>query len=472
MTRHVILWFRRDLRLADNPALHAAPARGAVVPVYIHAPDEEAPWAPGGAQKVWLHFTLRALDGDLRALGSRLVIRRGPTLDTLRELVRETGAEAVFWNRLYEPAVIERDRVIEQGLREEGLHIGNGNAALLHEPWEIATGAGTPYRVFTPFLKSLSRRDATPPTTAPTRLPPVPETTRGLAAEALDLLPRTPWDRTIRAAWTPGEKGAHAALERFLDTAADSYAEERDRPCMASTSRLSPHLHFGEIGPRQIRHRIREAAAGRGTDRFLEELGWREFAHHLLYHYPETPETPLDRRFADFPWVEDEARLQAWRRGRTGIPMVDAGMRELWAAGWMHNRLRMVVASFLIKNLRLPWQAGARWFWDTLVDADLANNTLGWQWVAGCGADAAPYFRIFNPVRQGQRFDPAGDYVRRWVPELARLPVKHIHAPWQAPAAALAAAGVVLDRDYPRPLVDLRESRAAALSAFELIKNG
>ncbi len=469
-----LVWLRRDLRLADNPALAEAAARGPVLPVYIHAPDEEAPWAPGGAQRVWLDDSLRALQAALAEAGLPLIIRKGPSLDALRTLIGETGASAVAWNRLYEPAVIERDRQIKQALRDDGLTVSSHNAALLAEPWEVATRAGDPYRVYTPFWRALSAQRMHPPVAVPDRLAGPGQVPASLTIEDLALRPTIRWDAGIRAAWTPGEAGAQTALQDFLDACVNSYEQDRDWPARPGTSRLSPHLHFGEIGPRQVWQGVHEWLDGRsrvGADTFLSEIGWREFAHHLLFHFPDTPTQPLDRRFDAFPWDDDEQALRAWQQGQTGIPMVDAGMRELWETGWMHNRVRMVVASFLTKNLRQPWQAGADWFWDTLVDADLASNTLGWQWTAGCGADAAPFFRIFNPVRQGERFDPEGNYVRRWVPELAALPDRQIHAPWEAPADACREAGVRLGRNYPAPIVDLKNSRQAALDAFARIKN-
>ncbi|OBS10374.1 cryptochrome/photolyase family protein [Acidihalobacter prosperus] len=473
-----IVWFRRDLRLADNPALRAARDAGMrIVPVYIHAHEEETPWAPGGASRWWLHHSLAALDRDLRRHGSGLVIRRGPSLEALRRLARETGAGAVHWNRLYEPAAIARDGAIKQTLRQDGLDAHSHNAALLFEPWALQTQSGGPYRVFTPFWKACLglglAENAAPP----------PEALALMAAESeslntLGLLPQRPWADAFADHWQPGERGAQDALATFLDRAAADYAAGRDLPSERATSRLSPHLHFGEIGPRQIAAAA-QAHMARSTDRgtfsgletFLRELGWREFAHHLLFHFPQTSERSLDARFEAFPWTRDHAsRLEAWQRGRTGIPLVDAGMRELWHTGWMHNRVRMVVASFLTKNLLTPWQAGARWFWDTLLDADLANNTLGWQWTAGCGADAAPYFRVFNPVLQGRKFDPQGRYLRRWLPELARLPDKDLHAPWEASAQTLQHAGIRLGRDYPNPLVDLAVSRKQALAAYQSIK--
>jgi deoxyribodipyrimidine photo-lyase len=480
MSSVALVWFRRDLRLADNPALAAALAGcRCVIPVFVHAPDEEAPWQPGAASDAWLHRSLQALDASLRRLGSRLVIRRGPALETLRALAAETGATRIYWNRLYEPAVVARDESIERALRDGGLLAQSANAALLNEPWEVTRDDGGPYRVFTPFWKACQRAGIDrPPAPAPAALPSVPGNLAGLAVDDLGLGPSIQWDRGFWEVWQPGEDGAHAMLSRFLDGAVVRYDEDRNRPDLVATSRLSPHLHFGEIGPRQVvaavrRHTAQHTAAGllKNAESFVREVGWREFGHHLLWHFPHTTDAPLDERFADFPWLGDyDDVLGRWQRGETGIPLVDAGMRELWQTGWMHNRVRMIVASFLTKNLLVPWQTGARWFCDTLVDADLANNTLGWQWTAGCGADAAPYFRIFNPVLQGQRFDPDGAYVKRWVPELAQLPARHIHAPWEAPSRALAAAGVTLGDRYALPMVDLSSSRAEALAAFAAMK--
>ncbi|MGD8310060.1 MAG: deoxyribodipyrimidine photo-lyase, partial [Chromatiales bacterium] len=323
--------------------------------------------------------------------------------------------------------------------------------------------------VFTPFWKACLRRPPpAAPLAAPEKLPPCPDVD-SLALDALGLLPRIPWDAGLRETWRPGEAGALRRLDGFCRKGLDAYADARERPAVVGTSRLSPRLHFGELSPRQVWWRaVREDSPG--GEAFLRELGWREFAHHLLHHSPETLERPMDRRFEAFPWREDPEALRAWQSGRTGIPLVDAGMRELWHTGWMHNRVRMVVASLLTKNLRIHWLEGARWFWDTLVDADLANNTLGWQWVAGCGADAAPYFRIFNPVTQGQRYDPEGAYVRRWVPEIGRLPDRWVHRPWQAPEKVLREAGIRLGSDYPEPIVDLKESRREALAAYEQVK--
>ena len=479
---NALVWLRQDLRLEDNPALGAAVEQGGgVAPVFIWSPEEENPWPPGGASRWWLHHSLAALDAALRAAGSRLIIRRGPALETLRALARETGASSVFWNRRYEPAVTARDARVKEALRAEGLLVKSFNAALLHEPWTIQNKSGRPFQVFTPFWKQcLTQPDPGPPRPAPRALPPP----RGgswpapLALKALELLPTINWTAGLHAAWQPGEAGAQARLAAFLAHGADAYAAQRDAlGDEQGTSRLSPHLHFGEISPRQIWHACLAQARSRGKpealwrqSKFLAELGWREFAHHLLYHFPRTPAEPLRPEFHRFPWREDAAGLKAWREGRTGFPLVDAGMRELWATGWMHNRARMAAASFLVKDLLLPWQEGAFWFWDTLVDADLAQNTLGWQWAAGCGADAAPFFRIFNPTSQGEKFDAQGHYVRRWCPELAWLPDAWIHRPEQAPAEVLSAAGVTLGQTYPAPMCSHAEARKAALAAFAAIK--
>jgi deoxyribodipyrimidine photo-lyase len=474
-----LLWLRLDLRLADNPAIHAAIRHGgAVIPVFLHGPDEEKPWPPGGASNWWLQQSLARLESHLRAVGSRLVIRRGPTLESLRALAKETGATGVFWNRRYEPVVIARDALIKESLRADGIKAESYNAALLHEPWGIKNKSGRPFQVFTPFWRHCCTLDDPPePLRVPQTIPTPPHWPESLALAALELEPKLNWAVGLRAAWAPGEAGALANLKSFLARKFDDYPEQRNRPEMEGTSRLSPHLHFGELSPRQIWHGLKAAAAKRGLpsaqwrgSQFLAEVGWREFAHHLLFHSPRTTDEPLHREFASFPWRANAKFLRSWQTGRTGFPIVDAGMRELWATGWMHNRVRMIAASFLVKDLLQPWQEGARWFWDTLVDADLAQNSLGWQWTAGCGADAAPYFRVFNPTTQGEKFDPEGNYVRRWCPELAELSAEWIHQPHAAPPEALRAANLVLGSDYPAPLVNHAEAREAALAAFARIK--
>ncbi|QNK01098.1 cryptochrome/photolyase family protein [Dyella telluris] len=467
-----IVWFRRDLRLADHPALDAAcSAHEHILPLYIHAPQEDGPWAPGGASRWWLHHSLSSLDTQLRERGSALHLAQGDSLSTLRDLIDRTGASAVYWHRQYEPAVITRDSAIKAALREQGIEAHSFNAALWCEPWQIETKQQAPYGVFTPFWRNLrTRLDAARPLAAPASLRS-PAVDGGLPLDALRLLPSIRWDTGMQDAWQPGEQGAQELLEIFIDDALGDYAQARDLPARHGTSRLSPHLHFGEISPRQIHHELAERASAASARRrpdiepYLRELGWREFAHHLLYHFPHTPTENYNEKFNGFAWTDDAAALERWQRGQTGIPLVDAGMRELWHTGWMHNRVRMIVASFLTKNLRLHWRHGARWFWDTLVDADLANNTLGWQWVAGSGADAAPYFRVFNPVTQAQKFDPQGQYLRRWLPELASAPLPLLFEPWKDPAL-LRRSG------YPAPMVDVGETRLAALDAWQRMRNG
>jgi deoxyribodipyrimidine photo-lyase len=474
-----LVWFRLDLRLADNPALETAVKLGGpVVPVFIYAPEEEAPWQPGAASRWWLHESLNSLQTCLGEIGSRLILRRGASLSTLRALVRETGATAVFWNRRYEPGVIARDQKIKEALRRDGLQVESYNAALLHEPWTIQNQSGKPFQVFTPFWKHcLTLPDPNSPIPGPRHLATPLKWPKSVRLAELQLEPKINWTAGLHAAWQPGEAGAVASLRTFLAGAFENYSEGRNHPEANGTSRLSPHLHFGEISPRQVWHNLKRRAQKFGLptakwrgSQFLAEIGWREFAHHLLYHFPHTPTKPLRPEFNRFPWRKNACWLRAWERGRTGYPIVDAGMRELWATGWMHNRVRMIVASFLVKNLLITWQEGARWFWDTLVDADLANNTLGWQWTAGCGADAAPFFRIFNPINQGEKFDPNGNYVRRWCPELGELPARWIHQPHSAPKEVRRASAIDLGETYPEPLVSQALARDVALEAFRRTK--
>ncbi|MBV8805357.1 MAG: deoxyribodipyrimidine photo-lyase [Sinobacteraceae bacterium] len=432
-----IVWLRQDLRLRNNPALQAATGTGGpVIPVYIWSPEEEGDWAPGSASRWWLHHSLASLDDQLRRRGSRLILAQGPALRVLQTLANDTGATAVYWNKRYEPAAVRCQQLVAEGLRRDGLRTTELNGSLLSDPAEFLNQSGKPYQVYTAFqrslLKGLRPGDALP---APRSLRSPARWPRTLPLESFGLLPRIKWYLTMETTWQPGEPGAQAALKRFLEGRVADYNRARDIPAVPGTSRLSPHLHFGEIDPTQIWHALR---ARGGNTVFLKEILWREFAYHLLHHFPQTPTRPLRSEFEQFPWRRNSRLLRAWQRGATGIPLVDAGMRELWATGWMHNRVRMVVGSFLVKNLLIPWQEGAHWFWDTLVDADLANNTLNWQWVGGCGADAAPYFRIFNPETQARRFDPDNRYVRKWVTE----------------------------PDPPEPLVNLHETREAALDAY------
>jgi deoxyribodipyrimidine photo-lyase len=474
-----LLWFRQDLRIADNPALAAALELGEpIVPVFIFAPEEEGAWAPGGASRWWLHHSLAKLDAQLRSTGSRLILRRASdSAQELADLARDCDAGHILWNRRYEPAGVERDQRIKSRLGAAGMTARSFNGALLHEPWEVKNKSDQPFQVFSAFWRHcLTLPDPEAPLSEPASLAAPRRWPQSLKLSALQLEPKPDWAGGIDAAWSPGSEGARTALNKFLKNPVEDYENGRDRPGIAGTSRLSPHLHFGEIGPRQVWHAVRTASLKRGRhsswrdSQFLTELGWREFAHHSIYHYPFLPERPWKERFAAFPWKSDPAGLRAWQRGATGFPIVDAGMRQLWKTGWMHNRVRMIAASFLVKDLLIDWTIGARWFWDTLVDADLANNSLGWQWVAGCGADAAPYFRIFNPVLQATRFDPDGTYVRDWVPELARLPGEWIHQPWAAPTDVLSQAGVRLGIEYPHRLIDHDRARLEALTALAALK--
>ncbi|PWC36359.1 deoxyribodipyrimidine photo-lyase [Azospirillum sp. TSO35-2] len=474
----VIVWFRNDLRLADNPALTAAAHGGApVIPLYILEEAAGDPWPLGGASRWWLHGSLERLGTACVRHGAPLLLRRGEPGAVLDALIAETGAGCVLWNRRYAPAQVARDAAIKERLRARGIDARSFNAGLLAEPWTIRNKSGGPFKVFTPFWRHLAATLTPPmPTRAPAELTAPAQRPAGDALDDWGLLPGKPdWAAGLRKRWVPGEAAALSHLADFLDGPVAAYPVERDRPDRAGTSALSPHLAFGEIGPRQVWHAARHAADARpelaaGIDAFLREIGWREFNHHLLHHAPRMAEEPLDERFAAFPWRADPEGLAAWQRGRTGYPIVDAGMRQLWETGWMHNRVRMVVGSFLVKDLLLPWQVGERWFWDTLVDADLAQNAGNWQWVAGCGADASPFFRVFNPVLQGEKFDPQGDYVRRYVPELGRLPPRWIHQPWAAPAEVLARAGVRLGTDYPRPIVDHGAARDRALEQYRVLK--
>ncbi len=469
---NTILWFRQDLRLDDHDAVLAAAARGEVTPVFIWDPDGEGRWAPGGASRWWLDRSLRSLAASLEAIGSRLVVRRGDSASALASLAKELGSDRVIASRRFEPAAIETERAVASALSSIGASLDLHLTSLLFAPESIRSGSGEPYRVFTPYWRACLKAsgEIAKPREAPKRLPLPKRPPRGESIDALGLAPTIPWDAGLAEMWTPGEAGAKARFAAFCRGAIEGYGEGRDRPEIVGTSLLSPHLHFGEISPRRIWHRIAaHEQRSIDADKFLAEIGWREFAHHVLVAFPRTPERPLRPEFERFPWRRDAASLRAWQRGETGYPMVDAGMRQLWHTGWMHNRVRMIVASFLVKHLLLPWNAGAAWFWDTLVDADLASNTLGWQWSGGCGADAAPYFRIFNPVLQGEKFDPDGAYVRRWVPALAKVPRKFIHRPWEAPPETLRAAGVSLGREYPRPIVEHAMARARALEALSAI---
>ncbi len=452
-----IVWFRSDLRLSDHPALSAAIERGApVLCLYIDAPQEAGDWKLGKMSRAWLTHSLRELKGTIEEKGGTFVFRKGSSEKILKELIREVKASAVFWNECYEPAFVKRDEKIRLSLEKEGIEVASFHGNLLYPPDAITDLKGKPYQVFT-FFWNASRKlgDPEKPAEAVRKIPGY----RGsIKTESLPKL------EPIPSVWQVGEKAGWKRAEVFLKRAED-YAENRDYPAIDGTSLLSPYLHFGEVGPKELWH-----AVGARSEVFLKELMWREFSYNILIHQPGFPDEPLRKQFGYFPWKKDEKKLKAWREGMTGYPMVDAGMRQLKAVNWMHNRVRMVVASFLVKHLLQHWKEGAAWFWDELVDADLANNSMGWQWSAGCGPDAAPFFRIFNPIEQGKKFDPQGNYIRKYLPEIAALPDQYLYAPWEAPEEVLKQARIVLGKTYPKPIVDHKEAREAALSAFHKLK--
>ncbi len=471
MSNTILVWFRQDLRLRDNPALHAAASKGTVLPVYIlddvHAGDA----AMGAASRWWLHHSLQSLD---KSLGGKLQVFAGDPLQLIPRLMAESGADAIHWNRCYEPWQIKRDGELKQRLKEDGAEVFSHNGLLIWEPWTNLKKDETPYKVFTPFYRNgLSLGvDNSQLCDMPAELHLADCKQSPDKIDALELLPSIPWYEGFTEHFTPGESGAEQKLDKFLCDGIADYKQGRDYPAMEKVSRLSPHLHFGEISPQRVWQQAHEAGMHSSVEtqaeHFQRELAWREFSYSLLYHFPTLTEDNMNSRFDSFPWMEDAALLNIWQKGETGYPLVDAGMRELWTTGYMHNRVRMVVGSFLVKNLMQHWQQGAKWFWDCLLDADLANNTCSWQWVAGCGADAAPYFRIFNPLTQSEKFEAAA-YIKRYVPELAKLPDKLVHNPSNAPQQELEAAGIRLGKDYPEPVVDLKESRERALAAYKTL---
>jgi deoxyribodipyrimidine photo-lyase len=472
----VLLWFRHDLRLTDHAALDTAVrAQVPVIPVFILDDDAEGDWPYGSATKAWLHHSLQSLSRSLTEIGSRLLVFAGRTEEVLTQLASATGADRVLCQRRYEPAARDVEQRLSVKLAKQGISLEVHGGRLLFEPAEVQNKQGKPFQVFTPFWKHCQTRPAPEkPLKKPSRLRSPDDWPNAMDLGDLQLRPSIPWDAGFFEVWTPGEAGAAERLATLKRTVSD-YKTGRNQPGQNGTSRLSPHLHFGEISPRQVWHAVHEwmasgIAEGASALTFLSEIGWREFAHHVLWHFPFTPKACLREDFRRFPWKTSAKALEAWQHGKTGYPIVDAGMRELWHTGWMHNRVRMIVGSFLTKDLMLNWAEGAKWFWDTLVDADLAQNTLNWQWVGGCGADAAPYFRVFNPVLQGKKFDPHGDYVRRWIPELSVVPAEYLHEPWAAPPEVLEDSGIVLGETYPAPLVDHFAARDAALAALGSIK--
>ncbi|MFY7697304.1 MAG: cryptochrome/photolyase family protein [Legionella sp.] len=460
-----IVWFRQDLRVTDNPVLAAACRQHQfIIPIYIW---DELSHSLGGAQRWWLHHSLISLEQSLQKIGLNLCLRQGNALAILEQLVAEHHIGAVYWNRCYDPAAIQRDTQIKKHLQLDGVDVVSANGSLLHEPWDIRNAAGGFFKVFTPFWRTCINKLIIPEEWRPSLgLQSIPVNSDALTS--WELLPTKPnWAEHFGEYWQPGEKGAQLKLHHFIEHYLCGYHHRRDIPNDHATSKLSPHLHFGEISPWQVWRaidaaRLNQEIAIKSVERFCAELGWREFSYHLLYHEPTIVNNNFKKIFNQFPWANDDSSLRRWQQGQTGYPIVDAGMRELWSTGYMHNRVRMIVASFLTKDLFIDWRRGASWFWDTLLDADLASNSASWQWVAGCGADAAPYFRIFNPVLQGEKFDPQGAYVKRWVPELRDVPVHWIHQPWLAPAGV---------KNYPPPMVDHAEARKMALSYYKMIND-
>ena len=468
----IIVWFRQDLRITDHPALQAAAENGQVLPIYILDEHNAQEYTMGRASRWWLHHSLTALD---KALRHHLSVYQGDAKTILLDIAQKNRVTKIYWNRCYEPWRIARDQDIKKQCQAQDITCYSFNSALLWEPWEVVKKDRTPYKVFTPFYRHCCQAIAPrEPLASPKKLNLVKDQHATSTIADLHLLPKSEWDKSLRPCWEIGSAAAQQKLKNFIDKALPYYKDERNFPASLVSSRLSPHLHFGEISPNQIWYAVQTQGIAqkleKNVEAFLRELGWREFAYHLLYHFPTLPYDALQAKFNAFPWDNNPNALARWQKGLTGYPIVDAGMRQLWQTGYMHNRLRMITGSFLVKNLLLPWQQGAAWFWDCLVDADMANNSTNWQWVAGCGVDAAPYFRIFNPVTQGKKFDPDGKYTRQFVPELANLPNQYLFCPWEAPQAVLKEAGLTLGKDYPEPIVTLSFSRQRALDAFASLR--
>ena len=471
MNNTKIFWFRKDLRISDNPALTEASKAGNILPIYIHDIENSKDHAMGSASKCWLHYSLDSLDESLK---NKLSFYIGNPLKIILELIDEYNINQIYWNRCYEKWRIDRDKNIKEILKGKNITVNTFNGSLLWEPWETLKDDGTPYKVFTPFFRKGCTKANPPrePLPTPNKLNVVADSKYSKTLKELDLLPKISWGEKILNHWQIGEDAAQNKLKKFIKKGLNGYKNGRNFPAKHNGSRLSPHMHFGEVSPNQIWYaaKVSSDCDVNDKDHFLSELGWREFSYSLLYHFPNLPHKNLQNKFDSFPWKQDKIKLEAWKQGKTGFPIVDAGMRELWQTGYIHNRIRMVVGSFLVKNLLIDWRYGERWFWDCLVDADLANNSASWQWVAGCGADAAPYFRIFNPITQGNKFDAAGTYTRQYLPELEKIPDKYLFCPWEAPKEILSTAGIELGVDYPKPIVIVSESREIALAAFASIK--
>ncbi|VHO03847.1 deoxyribodipyrimidine photo-lyase [Candidatus Rhabdochlamydia sp. T3358] len=459
-----IIWFQRDLRVQDNPALkYASQLQLPILPIYIFDAEEDSNWSMGSSSRWWLHYSLQSLQKKLRELGLDLFFFQGATLHILQEIIDKADAKHIVWNYCYEPSALVREKKLIKLASAKKCIAKGFHANLLFVPGQITTKQGNPYQVFTPFWRCCLKQEVGNPEGRVTKKLQLASYSKHISLNTLDLLPHIPWAQDFSFLWQPGEDSALKKWKHFLKGKIHQYAHGRDFPAERGTSMLSPHLHFGEISVKRI---FEDLLKNTHSEVFLREIGWREFANHLLIAFPHTPSKPLRVEYTHFPWKRNAKWLKAWQKGMTGIPIVDAGMRQLWQLGWMHNRVRMIVASFLVKDLNIPWQEGAKWFWDTLVDADLANNTLGWQWCAGCGADAAPYFRIFNPFTQGKKFDPKAEYVRQFVPELKKLPNSYIHTPHLAPKSVLEEAGVYLGKNYPYPIVDHDLARKRALQVY------
>lgn len=465
-----LFWFRQDLRLFDNPGLYAAAQNGSVLPIYILDDAIAGEFEMGAASRWWLHHSLQALDQQLH---HHLNVYVGNPATIISTLLKKYPIEAVYWNRSYEPWRISSDRQLKERLKKQAIDCQSFNASLLWEPWEILKDNQEPYKVFTPFYHKACQAEShlRKPISSPKNLHCIKDKNNKKNIHSLGLLPKISWDQTMQSTWKMGEKAAQHKWKDFLDNHLTGYKKGRDFPAKSNVSRLSPHLHFGEISPVQLWHDLKMVSSfskhQQDIEAFQRELTWREFSYYLLYHFPDLPRKNFQKKFDHFEWNNNKKLLQAWQHGRTGYPLVDAGMRELWQTGYMHNRVRMVVASFLVKNLLQHWHYGENWFWDCLVDADLANNSASWQWVAGSGADAAPYFRIFNPTTQGETYDREGIYTRQYVPELQHLPNRYLFKPWKAPKHILDTAGVVLGKTYPTPIIDLAQSRNKALEIYK-----
>ena len=471
-----IYWIRQDLRLSDNPALTASVKNGSIIPIYILDDKNPKEHKIGSSSKIWLHYSLQKLQ---KQFDNKLIFSIGNPEVILTELCQSESINNIFWNRVYEPWGISRDKKIKENMKKEGVEINTFNGSLLWEPWQVLKNDGTPYRVFTPYYRRgcLNANEPRRPLEKPRKIDYFEvKNFKCLTIDQLNLLPKHAWKEKIIETWNIGEKAAKKRLDEFVESELNDYKEGRNFPSKKNVSRLSPHLHWGEISPNTVWFKVWDLNQlgiqhQQDTDTFLSEMGWREFSNYLLYYFPELPRKNLQKKFDNFSWDNNPLFLKAWQKGQTGYPIIDAGMRELWSTGYMHNRLRMIVGSFLVKNLLLHWHEGEKWFWDCLVDANLASNSSGWQWIAGCGADAAPYFRIFNPITQGLKFDADGDYVRKFVPEISLLPNKFLFNPWEAPDEILEKANVKLGESYPKPIVDIKASRQKALSAFAELKS-